>query len=629
MAETRCPLLLLSSLNISIFRGRIEARAGLHGAEHVNESQPLNGAERSSTQPLAPNIKWQDRPAGLSHYGLIPCEHALKLMLIFFLCVMRLSNCRHILFLLLCFTLAACKVSCVESKRGKVTEKVIVSDAKQIINLNLKEGQEYIVDGIIDLKGGNAVLPANVLISFKKSGAIVNGTLTGNRTRIISDYESILGVHLKGTWCVDKISDLSFSQEFLSDDDIIHNLNIVQSDTVFNKLTIHRDYQINIPQTGGYALSMSSNSSLQLKSTLALVPIDYAKYNIILIENKENVSVTGGSLVGDVGNHRYIDGTTSEWGMGISILNSRNVTVSDINISGCIGDGIYISGGNESSVGIYEKASKNVTITNVICDGNRRQGLSIIHVDGLTVKDCSFINTGQIESTPPSAGIDIEPNSTMSVRNVLIENCTIINNKGMAVATNNTYENGGKVNYENIVFSNCYTDGLLKAQSDDLLFRKCTFKEIRFASVYAPTHISFEDCVISGGYGIIIYAPSKQGVDSKNRLLSVDFKNCTLSTSEHKTATNALISCYKNYISNIEYISFDGCRLIIPRTKGENYSITDNDFNRKLRINNSIIDMKGRSFYAAGIELTNSKIVCKKVYGLLTNESNIIDSDMQ
>ena len=542
---------------------------------------------------------------------------------------MKHLNYRHILFLLLCFTLAACKVSCVKSKRGNVTEKVIVNDAKQIVNLNLKEGQEYVVDGVVDLKGGNAVLPANVLISFKKDGAIVNGTLTGNGTRIRSDHESVLGVHLKGTWCVDKISDLAFSPEYLSDYDIIHNLNIVQSDTVYNKLTIHRNYKINIPQTGGYALSMSSNSSLQLKSTLTLVPNDYAKYKIILIENKENVSVIGGSLVGDVGNHRYVEGTTSEWGMGISILNSRNVTVSDINISRCIGDGIYISGGNEPSIGIYEKASKNVIIKDVTCDKNRRQGLSIIHVDGLTVKDCSFVNTGQIESTPPSAGIDIEPNSNMSVRNVLIEKCTIINNKGMAVATNNTYEDNGKLNYEKIVFSNCYTDGLLKAQSDDLLFRKCTFKEIRFASVYAPTHISFEDCVISGGYGIIIYAPSKQGVDSKNRLLAVDFKNCTITTTEQKTATNALISCYKNYISNIKSISFEGCRLVIPPTKEEQYSITDNDFNGKILINHSVIDMKGPSFHSSVIGLTNSKIVCKKGYGISSNESNTIISGVQ
>ena len=97
----------------------------------------------------------------------------------------------------------------------------------------------------------------------------------------------------------------------------------------------------------------------------------------------------------------------------------------------------------------------------------------------------------------------------------MVNNCTVTGNKGSAIATNNTYEANGLRNYSNILFSNCHTDGLLKAQSDDMTFRNCTFKEIRFAAVYAPTHITMEDCTISGGYGVIIYAPSGHMEQSK------------------------------------------------------------------------------------------------------------------
>lgn len=541
---------------------------------------------------------------------------------------MKHLNYRHILFLLLCFTLAACKVSCVESKRGNVTEKVIVNDAKQIVNLNLKEGQEYVVDGVVDLKGGNAVLPANVLISFKKGGALVNGTLTGNETRIKSKYDNVLGVKLNGTWCVDKISDMAFSTNYLTDQQIIENLNTIQSDNISNLVTINRDYEIIIPSSGKAGIKPSSHSKIEIKSTMRLKGNNYKSYQIIDIRGKQDVSIKGGRLIGDVGKHQYIEGTSSEWGMGINIMQSKDVSISGVYITKCTGDGIYISGGSEPSVGIYDNASRNVTVRNVVCDDNRRQGLSIIHVDGLIVRDCSFVNTGCTESTPPSAGIDIEPNVSdnrnMSVRNVVVDNCTITNNKGMAIATNNTYEMEGRVNYENILFSNCKTDGLLKAQSDDVTFRGCTFKEVYCASQYAPTHIVFEKCTIAGGYGIILYAPSRPNIDSKDRLLAIAFNKCIVSVSEDNTETVALLSCYKSYVPNVEYVSFVECEITIPQTE-KKYNLTSYSLKGKLRIENTSINMPGHVLDASGVVLKKNRINCSDVTNMPSGTDNIIN----
>ena len=104
--------------------------------------------------------------------------------------------------------------------------------------------------------------------------------------------------------------------------------------------------------------------------------------------------------------------------MGVKIVNSQHVVVEGVTAKECWGDGFYV--GKASGSG-----SVDVTLDNVISDHNRRQGLSIISVDGLVVKNSTFENT---EGTSPMAGIDIEPNPGDTVNNVLITGCTLVKN---------------------------------------------------------------------------------------------------------------------------------------------------------------------------------------------------------
>ena len=534
----------------------------------------------------------------------------------------------YLIIVLLCFLFTACGVSYVYSIRTKPKPvKILVLESVQIIDIGMQPHKEYVVIEIIDLKGKQVNVPEDVTITFKMGGAIVNGTLNGKGTKLNSKTDEVLGIKLKGTWRVDKISDLVFDKQYLTDTDIINNLNVIQSDTMTNEVTINRDYHVAIAKSGGAGLIPSNHSTILLKGTISLESNDYKKYQIIDIKNKEDVTINGGCIVGDVGQHTYIEGTTSEWGMGISITQSKDVSISDMYITKCTGDGIYISGGKETSIGIYDNANKNITISNVTCDDNRRQGLSVGHVDGLIVSDCCFVNTGQTEYTPPGAGIDIEPNvsssSNMSVRNVVVDNCYVANNK-IAISSSSTREAEGKFSHENILFSNCKTDGLLKAQTNDLTFRKSSFKEIRFASVYCPTHITIEECTISGGYGIKIYAPSSEVDNPKDRMLTLLFKNCTISMAEDNMETKALFNCYKYDIPNIKEITIENCRLIIPQSVYGNISMTDYSFNNKMRIVSSIIDMTGREFDDTGLMLQNNVIICSKASEIHDENNNIV-----
>ena len=197
----------------------------------------------------------------------------------------------------------------------------------------------------------------------------------------------------------------------------------------------------------------------------------------------------------------------------------------------------------------------------------------------------------------------------------------------MAISSSCSYENNGVTNYENILITNCETDGRLSAKSNDLTFRKCSFKEVRFAGVYAPTHITMEDCTITGGYGIVIYAPSGHAERYKDCLLSLDISNCSISVAEDNTETKSLISCYKSYVDNLGYVRINNCHLVIPRSKSESYKLTDYSFKDKLRISSSTIDMEGRVFDASGLVLDGNEIRCKRAIKLQTKADNRVFTD--
>ncbi len=164
------------------------------------------------------------------------------------------------------------------------------------------------------------------------------------------------------------------------------------------------------------SISLKSNITLQLSTGAALkaIPNSSGSYQIVAVVASTNVTILGGTIEGERGAHT---GAGGEWGMGIGISGSENVVVDGVTVKECWGDGIYIGGAS----------SKNVTLRNMIADHNRRQGLSITNADGITVRDSIFKNT---DGTSPKSGIDIEPNSGQTVKDVLITGCTSQNNLG-------------------------------------------------------------------------------------------------------------------------------------------------------------------------------------------------------
>jgi hypothetical protein len=154
-------------------------------------------------------------------------------------------------------------------------------------------------------------------------------------------------------------------------------------------------------------------------SVLEARPNALEQYQVLLIENVRDVTVLGGTILGERSSHR---GETGEHGMGIGIFGSQNVIIRQTTVRDCWGDGIYVGGRG------FEGQSRDVRIENCVCDGNRRQGLTIAAVENCTVVGGKFVNT---KGTLPASGIDIEPNRDKpGAQNIVIEGAVCSDNEG-------------------------------------------------------------------------------------------------------------------------------------------------------------------------------------------------------
>lgn len=251
-----------------------------------------------------------------------------------------------------------------------------------------------------------------------------------------------------------------------------------------------------------------SRMHLQLAddATLVAKPNDEERAYVLYVFRVEDVEISGGRIVGDRESHR---GTTGEWGHGIQVRGASRVTVRDIHISDCWGDGIC-AGPAQADKRLNEPKtfSEDVVIARVVCTGNRRQGLSIGGCRNVDVFDSEFSDT---HGTAPECGIDIEPDppdwaSNIHVRNCLmrrnakygilvfkrtrdvtIEDCTIEDNRSCGVVTVGAV---GVLIADNMIRNNGSTGLFIKEGSTDIEVRQNTFRN-NYAQQSPPPRDAF------------------------------------------------------------------------------------------------------------------------------------------
>jgi len=167
-------------------------------------------------------------------------------------------------------------------------------------------------------------------------------------------------------------------------------------------------------------LSMAPDAILQAR------PTGTQRNYVLKVQSVSNVQILGGQIIGDRNTHLTTGG---EWGMGIGIYGSDSVTVKYTVIRDCWGDGITMSA--RTVAGALNPATR-IYIIGVVSDSNRRQGITIGTVSGVTVDSCTITHTN---GTAPQDGIDLEPD-TGTCRNVNIRNSFIAYNAGNGVEMN-------------------------------------------------------------------------------------------------------------------------------------------------------------------------------------------------
>lgn len=205
---------------------------------------------------------------------------------------------------------------------------------------------------------------------------------------------------------------------------------------------------------GGIVLTDNQTLIMSPDAQLTAIGNDRANSQMIYAFGRKNIVISGGKLVGERSSHT---GTTGEWGHGINIAGCTNVHISDVEVSQCWGDGIYLGlyDGWDQNGNRTKYFSSGITITNCNLHHNRRNNLSITDAGDITIRNCHFNYAGSYNGQPghdPQFGIDIEPNIAGYVcRNVKIYDSEFKGNTKASI--------GIITAADDVVLENCTLDG--------------------------------------------------------------------------------------------------------------------------------------------------------------------------
>lgn len=350
------------------------------------------------------------------------------------------------------------------------------------------ENKEYVIVGNFTLQGKKMKIGKNCTLNFTK-GSISNGELVGDNTRlnINESKPTFKNLRFSGNFLIGIIK----TDYFVRDNNTLKDMISLTSDEIKNEVVINQDLRVRITDEWRGVVQLKSQTNIVLNANIQHEPTSFKGGNIFFVNDCHDVAFMGkGHLIGDIRNHQDKGG---ECIYGIWICNASNVSVKNITCEEFWGDGIYIYPGGikHTPNNICDK----IVIDNVTCNNNRRQGLSIVGGTNIIVKNSRFTNTGAIQYTPPSAGIDVEPATEYGydVDNLFIENCYFEGNGPIKYAGKKdllVYGNKGKV-----FVSNCEFKRVILATSGNVLFNNCSIDTLKTKGETIDK-ITIKDCKI-------------------------------------------------------------------------------------------------------------------------------------
>ena len=233
----------------------------------------------------------------------------------------------------------------------------------------------------------------------------------------------------------------------------------------------------------------------------------------------------------------------SQWRHALEIFNSSDVVIDGLTMRESGGDGIYLNAG------------KNITINQVICTDNYRQGISVVSGENIIIKNSDFCNTS---GTNPQDGIDFEPNHWKeTIVNCVVENCRFLNNSGSGVEVMVQALNHNSPPLS-ITLRNC----LIQSNRKGVVF-------INYRVPSVKGTIKFENCRIEGSRdgSFVSSGQTAEGY-------AVTLKDCVIDNSVSQDT--GAIRLVGGYVSGaIGNLHCDGVEVIDPRKDAEPFAFRD------------------------------------------------------
>lgn len=246
-----------------------------------------------------------------------------------------------------------------------------------------------------------ASMDGNGLVSLNKAGMAVIRAFTSDRK-----FEQRCMVY------VENVDEKGYEGEYLTPQ-MFRSVKDSDDTRAFNEAVSQLDDQCNVLYVPAGIYQIDAETSIKLRSNMKLILSPDAvlkainnssrNYNIVCIDHVSNVTISGGQIQGERYGH---DGSGGEWGMGIGVYDGRNINISNVKISDCWGDGIYLGSRNENN---REAGCSGITISDCELFNNRRNNLSIVCADDVTIEGSVFRDAN---GTAPQYGIDIETNNS-------------------------------------------------------------------------------------------------------------------------------------------------------------------------------------------------------------------------
>jgi parallel beta-helix repeat protein len=231
-------------------------------------------------------------------------------------------------------------------------------------------------------------------------------------------------------------------------------------------------------------------------STFIMEANSYPAYAIFALVDQSNITIKGGTLIGDLGKHKYANvkgSETHEWGFGIITSASKNVVIKGVTIKNMIGDGIILEGSYQPKTN-GGRESANVKILNCTISNCRRQGISVIGAPGSEIAGNKIFG---IDGTDPQYGIDVEPEFDYSVKGLKIHGNTVYGCTGGAI---DACRGSGYEIYENT----CIKNNILAALSSDVKIYKNTLEDTFIRVMGGTTNVTAEDNILKGKSWVFI-----------------------------------------------------------------------------------------------------------------------------